>query len=161
MVNPFWGDLHRTLDYQREPFNCNADITRWREQGYSQENFTGVMYDMKRNMPDWAKPFFSIFQGKNVGLSFYRMDTCVILPYHQDTYDYYKKLFNITDPKTIWRAVIFLEDWKPGHIFEIENTPITQWRAGEWVLWNYDTPHMAANLGLEPRFTLQITYTDV
>jgi len=23
--------------------------------------------------------------------------------------------------------------------------------------WAYDTPHMAANIGLEPRYTLQIT----
>jgi hypothetical protein len=23
--------------------------------------------------------------------------------------------------------------------------------------WTYDTPHMAANIGLEPRYTLQIT----
>lgn len=160
-IEPFWKDLHRYLDYQREPFNCDTDIDLWRKQGYSQEYFTGVMYDMKRSLADWIDPFFSVFEGKNIGVSFYRMDTCNILPYHRDTYKYYRTLFNIKDLSIIRRAVIFLEDWKPGHIFEIENIPITNWKAGEWVLWENDSPHMAANLGLEPRYTAQITFTDV
>jgi len=161
LVEPFWNLKHRELDYEREPFNCKEDITLWRQQGYSQKYFTGEMYDMKKQLPDWTAPFFSIFEGKNVGLSFYKMDTCNILPYHRDTYNYYKTLFNIENPNDIWRAVIFLEDWKPGHIFEIDNVPITQWKAGEWVLWQYDTPHMAANLGLDPRYTAQLTFLDV
>jgi hypothetical protein len=119
------------------------------------------MYDMKNTMPDWCNRFFSIFNGSNIGLSFYRMNTCNILPHHRDTYSYYKKLFNIENNLSIWRAIIFLEDWKPGHIFEIEQEPITKWRAGEYVLWQYDSDHMAANLGLDPRYTAQITFTDV
>jgi len=30
-------------------------------------------------------------------------------------------------------------------------------KSGDWISWNYDTPHMAANIGTEPRYTLQIT----
>jgi hypothetical protein len=37
------------------------------------------------------------------------------------------------------------------------NDPLTKWTAGTVVEWTYDTPHMAANIGLEPRYTLQIT----
>jgi hypothetical protein len=37
------------------------------------------------------------------------------------------------------------------------NQPIVNWKAGHVVEWLYDTPHMAANIGLEPRYTLQIT----
>ena len=98
------------------------------------------MYDMRNPMPAWTEKFFNVFEGTNVGLSFYKMNTCNILPQHRD---------------------IFLEDWLPGHIFEIERTPVTNWKAGEYVLWQYDAEHMAANLGLEPRYTLQVTYTDV
>jgi hypothetical protein len=162
LVEPFWGLEHRYLNYQREMFNCEEDLIKWRSQGYSQTHFTGSMYDMKNIMPDWCNRFFSIFENsENVGLSFYRMDTCNILPHHRDTYSYYKKLFNIENNLSIWRAIIFLEDWKPGHIFEIEQEPITKWRAGEYVLWQYDSEHMAANLGLEPRYTAQITFTNV
>jgi hypothetical protein len=62
---------------------------------------------------------------------------------------------------SISRAVIFLEDWKPGHIFEIEGNLLSNWKAGEYILWQYDTEHMAANLGIEPRYTAQLTFTNV
>ena len=161
LITPFWGHQHRYLNYVRESFNCQEDLILWRSQGYSQEHFTGEMYDMRNPMPPLAEKFFSAFEGNNIGLSFYKMNTCNILPSHRDTYNRYIKLFNIQDTSKIHRAVIFLEDWQPGHIFEIERTPITNWKAGEYVLWQYDAEHMAANLGLEPRYTLQITYTDV
>jgi hypothetical protein len=58
---------------------------------------------------------------------------------------------------TIYRALILLEDWKSGHYLEAMGVPYTDWTAGTVVEWSYDTPHMAANIGLEPRYTLQIT----
>lgn len=161
LIEPFWGTHHRYLDYQREPFNCYEDIQLWRSQGYSQNHFTGLLYDMKSVMPTWTEKFLTLFEGQNQGLSFYKMETCNVLPTHKDTYSLYKKIFNITDNNSIWRAIIFLEDWKPGHVFEIEGDPITKWKAGEYVLWQYDAAHMAANLGLEPRYTAQITFTHV
>lgn len=161
MIEPFWGLEHRYLNYKREPFNNKEDIVRWRSQGYSQTHFTGSMYDMKNDMPMWCDHFFNIFEGFNTGLSFYKMDTGNILPHHRDTYNYYKKLFNIKNNMSIWRAVVFLEDWQPGHIFEIEGNLLSKWKAGEYVLWQYDAEHMAANLGLNPRYTAQITFTNV
>jgi hypothetical protein len=34
---------------------------------------------------------------------------------------------------------------------------MVSWVAGQTVEWQYDAPHMAANMGTEPRYTLQIT----
>jgi hypothetical protein len=34
---------------------------------------------------------------------------------------------------------------------------VTEWQAGDVVEWTYDTPHLAANMGIDPRYTLQIT----
>ena len=59
--------------------------------------------------------------------------------------------------QTIYRAILFLEDWKPGHYAEYNYQPLVDWRVGDCVVWQYDAPHMAANLGLNPRYTLQIT----
>ena len=61
------------------------------------------------------------------------------------------------DPLDIVRATVMLEDWKPGHYLEVNSVPYVNWRAGDTVEWVYDTPHMAANIGLEDRYTLQIT----
>jgi hypothetical protein len=86
------------------------------------------------------------------------MDTCTILPVHQDTYKRYTELFKLEGKEhTIRRAIVFLEDWESGHYLELKGIPVTGWRAGFTVIWNYDEPHMAANIGLTPRYTLQIT----
>ena len=57
----------------------------------------------------------------------------------------------------IWRCIVFLEDWKSGHYLEVADKPLLGWRRGDYVAWNYDVPHFAANIGLEPRYTAQIT----
>jgi alpha-ketoglutarate-dependent taurine dioxygenase len=50
-----------------------------------------------------------------------------------------------------------LEDWLSGLYAEYDNEPFVNWRAGDCVIWNYNVTHMAANLGVRPRYTLQIT----
>ena len=57
----------------------------------------------------------------------------------------------------IRRAIVFLEDWKSGHYLELQGKPIVEWKKGFTVIGAYDAPHMAANIGLNPRYTLQIT----
>ena len=44
---------------------------------------------------------------------------------------------------------------------ECMGEPVVGWRAGQVVEWQYDTPHMAANIGLEDRYTLQITGVEI
>jgi hypothetical protein len=81
-----------------------------------------------------------------------------ILPTHQDLYKKYIELFDLEGQEhTIHRAVIFLEDWQPGHYLEALDQPVVKWRAGDVVEWCYDTPHMSANMGSTPRYTLQVT----
>jgi len=76
-------------------------------------------------------------------------------------------LFDMQNPNLwsrnsrIWRYIFFVEDWKPGHIFEIDGTLFPNWKAGDWVAWRYDVPHMAANLGNEDRYTIQLTGVEI
>jgi len=81
----------------------------------------------------------------------------IILPKHSDLYTRYKHVHGLADSKTVWRAVVFLEDWQSGHYLELDNTPINQWRAGNFVAWNDDVEHLAANMGTTDRYTLQLT----
>jgi hypothetical protein len=57
----------------------------------------------------------------------------------------------------VYRAIVFLEDWQSGHYFEIDNIGVVNWCAGDYYLWNGDAPHAASNIGIDPRYTLQIT----
>jgi hypothetical protein len=114
---------------------------------------------MRQSTPDYALPFLNLFDWEHTTISFFRMASGDTLPVHQDHYTRYKEIFNIDNTKKINRCIVFLEDWKSGHYFEINYNAIVHWKAGDFVLWNSDAPHMAANLGVEPRYTLQITGT--
>lgn len=159
-LHPFWDTSYVHLDYVNETFNDLHQLMVWRGQGYA-NRFTGDMCDMRSAQPTWNPRFLEIFAGKgwrDIGTSYYRMTAGTVLPTHQDLYLKYIDLYNLQGIEhTIRRAIVFLEDWQPGHYAEYEDRPFVNWRAGAVVEWTYDTPHMAANLGITPRYTLQIT----
>lgn len=159
-LEPFWDDEFKRLEYINEPFNDDPNIAHWLSLGYPGK-FTGDMCDMRSSQPSWNQKFINLFAGlgwKDIGTSYYRMMPGTILPTHSDLYLKYINLFNLQGQEhNIKRAVVFLEDWQPGHYFEGLDQPLTQWAKGTVIEWTYDTPHMAANMGQAPRYTLQIT----
>jgi len=148
----------KELNYIRKPVPVFQE-EQWRTQGYRHEYVNGCVYNMGEP-ESWCKEQLGIITNKlnlkNCGFSFYKMSTMEVMPVHSDHYETYSKVFNIKT-EDIFRAIVFLQPWKSGHYFEIDNTPITNWIKGEYVLWQGDVPHMAANIGLEDRYTLQIT----
>jgi hypothetical protein len=159
-IERFWDDKFKTLDYIQEPFNDPVSVNKWISQGY-QSKITGDLCDMRHRLPSWASKFIEIYKAqgwKDIGLAFYRMPTGTVMPVHSDLYRRYVELFDLTGREhLIRRALVLLEDWKSGHYLEVMDRPIVGWKTGQVVEWPYDTPHMAANIGLEPRYTLQIT----
>lgn len=159
-LDVFWDDEFKHLNYINEEFNDVISTSLWLGQGYSPK-FTGDMCDMRSPQPTWNKKFIQHFTNlgwKDIGTSYYRMDTGTILPVHSDLYKRYIELFNLKGrEQTIRRAIVLLEDWKSGHYLEVMGIPEVEWLAGTVIEWTYDIPHMAANIGLDPRYTLQIT----
>jgi hypothetical protein len=159
-VPAFWNDEFIHLDYVNESFNDPESTARWLDLGYANK-FTGDMCDMRSAQPSWNPVIIDIFHQmgwQDVGTSYYRMMPGTILPTHQDLYKKYIDIFSLHGQEhTIRRAVIFLQDWQPGHYFEGMGEPVVKWSAGDVVEWCYDTPHMAANMGSATRYTLQIT----
>ena len=158
-VDPWWTD-HRSLPYRNEPFNDPKSLALWQELGYTQTKFTGDMYDMRSPEPEWIPRFRDHFPWQHFSWSVYRMAPGRVLPNHSDTYDRFKRLHSVQDDNSIVRAVIFLEDWHSGHYLEIDEVPVVNWRAGDAVVWRNDVPHLAANMGMTDRYTLQITGLD-
>ncbi len=159
-IQKFWDDEFKNLSYINESFNDDVKTHEWLALGYANK-FTGSMCDMRSPQPSWNQQFIDLFARdgwNNIGTSYYRMSPGTILPTHSDTYKKYISLFDLQGKEhTIHRAIVFLEDWKPGHYGEYYGEPLTNWTAGDTIEWWYDTPHMAANLGPEHRYTLQIT----
>lgn len=158
----YWDkkDYNR-FDYKRQPIT-EEEVQRWKNMGYDYvKNFTGVCYDNSNPMPLWLDRIRRRFwKYKDLTFTFYKMSTLEIMPAHSDHYRTYCKLHN-TQPDDVVRILLMLEDWKPGHYLEINGTGIINWVAGEFFIWEGDCPHAAANIGVEDRYTLQITGTKV
>lgn len=159
-IDPFWDDEFKRLDYVREPFNDPDSINEWVNMGFTNK-FTGEMCDMRRPQPSWNNRIIKFFEDlgwKDIGTSYYRMTSGTVMPTHSDLYKAYIKRFNLENKKhSVHRALILLEDWKPGHYLDCMGQAFVHWRAGDVVEWTYDTPHTAANIGFEDRYSLQIT----
>lgn len=80
-----------------------------------------------------------------------------LLPNHSDNYRSYCQRRGLEDFNSITRVIVFLQDWQPGHILQIDQQLHAGWKAGDWVAWTGSTSHLAANLGSTNRYTLQIT----
>lgn len=161
-IQPFWDDSYRHLKYTKKPFNNSADLMRWRREGYSHpdELFTGYLCDMTMTQPPWVtqlvKWFEDYFKVTDVGCSFYRMTTGTVLPVHGDTYGAYRKMFGC-EIQDIVRCLVMPEAWNSGHYLEIAGTSISSWHPGNFYWWQGNTPHMAANIGVADRYTIQLT----
>lgn len=159
-IKPFWNDDYQRLDYVNEPFNDPVTVAQWLTQGYHNK-FCGDLADMRHTLPDWSQQFIDIYQERgwqNIGLAFYRMSTGTVMPVHKDLYRRYVERFDLQGQEhRIRRALLLLEDWQPGHYLEVADHAYVHWKAGFTVEWYYDTPHMAANIGLAHRYSLQIT----
>ena len=156
---PWQNKEHRLLPYVNEPFNDPKTVAKWEGQGYTNTQFTGGMYDMRNPWLRWIDitPWQDALGWKQMSWSFYKMETGTILPEHVDTFSRFKTLHPDEDPDTIHRAIVFLEDWQPGHVLTLGQMQCDPWAPGSFVWWKHDVPHLAANIGLKNRFTLQLT----
>lgn len=159
-VNPWWTNEHTYLTYNKVPFNTPLVVNQWKELGFFLKDHVGYSYIVKKQDHKWIQPFYSMVDGINIEITFFQMLPGDIIPYHSDSYKFYKELYNITNSSKINRMIVFLEDWKAGHILELQEKSITNWKAGNNITWKNDASHMAANLGSEVRYTAQITFTD-
>lgn len=154
-----WNDSFKHHSYHyRYPDSHTMLIKAWQEQGYPEGiTLNGAVCCLAQQIPEYALDLCQQLGWKDIGCQLFRMRQADILPVHQDHYQSYKKITGLDSADRIWRAVVFLEDWKSGHYFEMNGEAWTNWRAGDYAVWNSDVPHMAANLGIEPRYTLQMT----
>lgn len=89
---------------------------------------------------------------------------CVI-PWHRDTFFQIKQNhYNLHNRNmTIVRANIFLEDYRMGHFIQYQElgqekfVSVTDWKAGDALIWDDQVEHLGANCGFEPKYTLQVS----
>jgi hypothetical protein len=94
---------------------------------------------------------------KNKTFAIHKISPGYVLPFHSDLYSKYTEIFGIKNINDIERIIVFLEDWKDGHILQVGKLLLSSWQAGTWISWRGAETHLAANLGNADRYTLQIT----
>lgn len=164
-VDPIWDNTFKEFDYQAVSYYRPLDsmflkenLDSWISKGYDTDCIAGYRYMITGEPPSWTSHILSVLNGTKYGLCFFKMLHRNLIPLHKDVYTFYKSVHQIEDSSAIWRTIVFLEDQKPGHLFQIEDQVITNWKAGSYVSWQNDAYHMAGNIGTDPRHTLQITY---
>jgi len=161
-IEPFWDEQYKDLNYIKEPFNNQEEVDVWKKDGYVHPEYlyTGQMCKHGERHPTWSPKIVEWlekdFGWKDVGVNYYRMETGCILPLHSDIYKQYTEMFNLRLDQ-VERVLLFMEDWKSGHYFEVDGNPIMDYVAGTYAWWTGEVEHMAANIGKGYRYTLQLT----
>lgn len=126
--------------------------TFYRNAGYNEHNTVYYQcFDVDKTFTDFCGTLFRKFT-----VSVFKQSPGCTLPEHVDTFYKFCSAHH-ADPNNVIRINVFLEDWASGHYFEIANTPILQWRAGDAILIPYNIKHLSGNMGLTDKYTMQIT----
>jgi len=141
----------RKLEYQRlADFNFDFKNTSLLGEMYNDKIDDGKNDLSHLNTRGW----------KNFAWCFYRLAPGKWVPPHKDHYVNYSKFYKVSDKNKIYRTLLFLEDWKPGHVFGLDKQVILGWKANDSYTWNAGTEHWGGNFGERMRYTLQLTGTD-
>lgn len=133
---------------------------------YGHDNYKAIINNdvvvgKKEDMPDFIwQVLEDLPDHDHYEVAFYRTPPANILPVHKDMYAKFMIMHDIKDVDQITRYIVFLEDAKLGHMFQIDKTVFADWKRGDVIGWKGSTPHAAYNMGIEHRYTLQVTAYD-
>ena len=136
-----------TNDIHEEKFNATVDTSTY-DVGVDMcfENLPEIFHAVKEQFDFLDK----------IVIAINRLQPGKILPFHTDKFTSYKQRNNISDNQPIERVILFLHDQKAGHQLWITDE-VCIGDAGSYFGWEQNTVHMAANLGSEDRFIMQVT----
>lgn len=138
------------LSYQKN----NNVVQKNRSDEYENQNILFSKIGYTEYNTEYYQAFIDLFTDKSI--SVIKQLPGQTIPLHTDTFHVLSSKLNV-DPRDCIRILVFLEDWKTGHYFEINDRPILQWKKGDEVIINYGEKHLSGNMGIEPKYTLQIT----
>ena len=152
-----FGTWHLQCDFVTHPepytgFVPMFDVDRERYHGLVS---LAIARDIPSAVTDYLDQCFDHLSDKVYAM--HRMPPGKLLPWHHDAYKTYAQRRDVQDLSLITRVILFPETWVFGHVLQIGDESMHAWQCGDWVSWQGTTPHLAANLGQQDRYTLQIT----
>jgi hypothetical protein len=156
-IEPTWNiEQIKTFPYKLDSYKGEEKNALYVSKGHCEQSLH--LYNcFEQNLPTEIlslKDQFTFL--KKVSLAINLFTPGQYLPLHGDLYTRYRELHNLKN-ENIVRIMLFLEDWVPGQICQIEKQAFTDWKSGDWYGWKNDDIHTFYNLSLEDRYAIQIT----
>jgi hypothetical protein len=131
-------------------------VQETRHFGFYSEHNTQFYQQFGNNLPAFSRKIAEACQLKHPIISMIRQDPGQVIPWHQDSFYKLRQKHQVSSSE-ILRCLIFLEDWKTGHYFQIAEHPLVSWKQGDIYMSPPGIYHLSGNCGLEPKFTAQVS----
>jgi hypothetical protein len=149
--NLSWVEQHN-VGFENRSSQYESQNQLYRDVGYTKFNSCYKQtFDINDDIRNFATTLFDRFS-----CSVMCQEPGQTLPLHVDTFYKISQQLNVEKTECI-RINVFLEDWKSGHYFEINNSSFTDWSKGDAIIIQTNQPHLSGNMGLESKYTMQIT----
>ena len=130
----------------------------YKQYGYTQHNTRSWK---TTNFPEkitfsWESLIIDALPMDHSMVAIHRQDPGQVLPWHFDRFFMLRKLYP-DDTRPVWRFLMFLKDWDVGHILQVGDSMLHHWNRGDVVVWRPGVMHVAANIGLNKKWTANIT----
>ena len=149
-IEPFWKeDLAAYIAKDETPIAPHA---------IPHPNYAGTMLKQSFNeqLPDCWTKFYKALNVEEGSVCWLTMEPGEIIPVHRDGFYMLKTKKNVPVENCV-RYLIMLEDWKPGHVVQLDNWTLCNWRAGDVWFFDHKVEHWAANGSAENFYTCQVS----
>jgi hypothetical protein len=107
-------------------------------------------------LPDCWTKFYDALYVEEGSVCWLTLEPREMIPVHQDYFYMLKTKKNAPVEQCI-RYLVMLEDWAPGHIVQLGDLFLTDWRAGDVWYFDHTVPHWAANCGTTNFYSCQVS----
>jgi Aspartyl/Asparaginyl beta-hydroxylase len=149
-IEPFWLDELNVYVAEH--------ITPIAPHAIPHVNYEGTMLKQSFNdqLPSCWPLFYERLQVEEGSVCWLTLEPKEVIPVHRD-YFYMLKTKKNVDITDCIRYLIMLEDWKPGHMVQLDDLILTDWQAGDVWYFDSDVAHWAANCGTENFYSCQVS----
>lgn len=159
-LDPVWNiDAFKNLAYKQDTIKTSYQLNEYNESGHALDNMRLYNYFEPNPMPAGVnlvkQHFANKFDYVTIAVNLFVPGTYV--PCHNDLYQRYKTVNNLSDDKDIYRFIVMLEDGKNGQMLQINNKLYHLWKSGDYFGWKNNDLHASYNMSTSNRYALQVT----
>lgn len=151
-IFPFWKeDLETYVSTQTTPIAPHAvPHINYKEPAIL------LKQSFNEDLPACWTEFYKALNVEEGNVCWLNLTPREMIPVHRD-YFFVLKTKKKVDVDRCIRYLIMLEDWMPGHMVQLDDLVLTNWKAGD--VWYFDNEvlHWAANCGTTNFYSCQVS----